>query len=281
MEKKYFVRHSIETPNSLVSREEKVGEQYIFWKFKFNDAEVLIFDSDNGLFTDCYVRADSVKNAELLALTHTENIISMIDFANLSASSPARLLITYNASEGVKKREFKQLRYTPIPERNLKKIDMDIFNDVFSSLDKNLEAKILRGIHWLRKSLLEEKHIDKFIALWSGLESISERLCDYYEIPVEKRVFECSDCGHIFFDSFIKGVKELFIEEMNDGKQLFGRSRGLRNNVIHGNIPLDDKFLSKVKKYNPELLKLLIKGVGKVIPLKPATVNKILLQKQR
>ncbi|MFX0137563.1 MAG: hypothetical protein ACFFDN_28250, partial [Candidatus Hodarchaeota archaeon] len=117
MEKKYFIRRIIVTPNSLASREEKESKKQWSWKFNFKDAEVLTYDAEYGLFTDCYIEADSSENAELKSKIYTENIVAMIDFTTLSASAPSNLIITYDASEKIIEREFKQIRYKTIPER--------------------------------------------------------------------------------------------------------------------------------------------------------------------
>ncbi|MFX0141617.1 MAG: hypothetical protein ACFFDN_48715, partial [Candidatus Hodarchaeota archaeon] len=180
--RKYFVRYFIETPNSISKRSEVESSKSAAWKFNIGKKEIALYDRKNGLSSDIYLEEKSLERAEQESKAIIENILNLIDFSNSSASSPALLMTIYDASPNLSKREFKQIIYMPISDRNFKVVKEDVFGEIFSSFDKNQEARIARAISWLRKAHLEENHIDEFIAYWTGLESINKLLCDFFEI---------------------------------------------------------------------------------------------------
>ena len=238
MNKTYFIRQFIETPNSISSRKDIDREDFKRWKFKLESGELILYDSKLGLFTDCYIEADSSEKAELLSTGYTEHLVSIIDYLTASSSPSSHFVLIYEATENVAKREFKQIIHTTFAERNIKKINQNAFSDIFLTLDKNFDSRLVRALNWIRKANLVEYHIDKFISYWAGLESISGLLCDYYQIPEEERILKCPHCGKKVFDSFLKGVKELFLAEIENDKDLFYKIRGARNNITHGIVQL-------------------------------------------
>ncbi len=275
----YFIRRFIETPNSISSRKEIETGNFKTWKFKFKSGELILYDSKYGLFTDSYIKASSSDNARHLSKAYTENLVSLIDFITASSSPSSCLILLYESSENLPKRDFKQIFHKSFEERNIKEIDKKAFRDLFLALDKNLDPRLLGALSWIRKANLQKIPIDKFISYWTGLESISSLLCDHYEIPGEERVFKCQNCERIIFPSSIKGIRKLFLNEIKDDKQLFGKIRDTRNKIIHGLVQLDEKFIKKIEEYNPFVKKALIMGIGKLIPISDDITEKITEQK--
>ncbi len=275
----YFIRRFIETPNSISSRKEIETRNFKIWKFKFKSGELILYDSKYGLFTDSYIKASSSDNAEHLSKTYTENLVSLIDFITASSSPSSRLILLYESSENLLKRDFKQIFHKLLKERNIKEIDQKAFKDLFLALDKNLDPRLFRALGWRRKANLQKIPIDKFISYWTGLESISSLLFDHYKIPEEERAFKCKNCGQFIFPSSLKGVKKLFLNEIKDDKQLYYKIRDTRNKIIHGLVQLDEEFIKKIEKYNPFVKKALIIGIGKLIPISDDITGKITEQK--
>ena len=54
MDKTYFIRYFIETPNSISARKDLDKDDFAAWKFKFRSGELILYDSKLGLFTDSY-----------------------------------------------------------------------------------------------------------------------------------------------------------------------------------------------------------------------------------
>lgn len=279
MEKKYFVRYMIDTPNSIEKRQGVEGRVHSAWKFNLGKSEFALIDYDFGLYSDFYLKAYSIMKAEQKSKAIIETILNFIDYSTVSASAPAFLAIIYDATENQSRREFKQIIYKTLLDRNITVIDKDIFGEIFQAFNKNKDSRIVRAVSWLRKAFLEEKPIDKFIAFWTGLECINVLLCDNFEIPPDERKWKCSKCDTTILPISSKGIKALFIDELKIKKKRFEKIRDARNNLLHGRIPLDDDFVSEIREYNPLVKNVLITGLGKLLKLKNETIEKILKEK--
>lgn len=275
----YFVRYFIETPNSISKRLKLESGETVAWKFNLDKNEIALYDLKDGLGADIYLEEESLERAELESIAIIENILNFIDYSTSSASSAALLLIIYDASPNLSKREFRQIIYKRLLDRNIKVLNTDIFNEMFLSFYENPQAEIARSTSWLRKAQLEENHIDKFIAYWTGLESINKLLCDFFEISDEDRRWTCNKCNITIQALSLIGVKTLFIKEMSVDNKTFKKIRNARNGLLHGNIPVDDNFLNQIKAYNPLVRTALFIGIGKLLKVKSETITKILEEK--
>jgi len=278
MSKRYFVRYFIETPNSVGNRKDIEAGKIFGWKFNLGNNKISFYDHKEGLFSDCYIEADSLNGAKDKSMTFIENILNLIDFSTSSASASPQFINIYDASPNLHSREYKQVLYIPIRERNVAVIDKDFFGELFSLFDKNKDERIVRATSWLRKGYLERKHVDKFIAFWTGLESINELLCDLFKIPSDERRLQCKNCGELLHP-ITAGIKKLFIDEIKIGEEKFENIRGVRGKFLHGGGPLDDDFVNKIKEYNPIVKKALIVGIGKLLGIEEKGIDKIIRQK--
>lgn len=278
MAKRYFVRYFIETPNSVGNRKDIESGKIFGWKFNLGNNEISLYDHKEGLFSDCYIEADSLNGAEDKSRAFIENILNLIDFSTSSASAAPQFINIYDASPNLFSREYKQVFYIPILERNVAVIDKDFFGELFNIFDKNKDERIVRAISWLRKGYLERKHVDKFIAFWTGLESINELLCDLFKIPSDERRLKCKNCGELLH-SITAGIKKLFIDEIKIGEEKFENIRRARAKLLHGSGPLGNDFVNKIKEYNPIVKKTLIVGLGKLLGMEEKDIDKIIQQK--
>lgn len=278
--KRYFVRYFIKTPNSIGNRREVEEGKVFGWKFNLGNNEISLYDHKEGLFSDCYIEADSLKAAEEKSRTFIENILNLVDFSTSSASSPPLLINVYDASPDLIERDYKQVFYFPLSERNFAVIDKEIFTKIFQVFNKNKDERITRAISWLRKGYLEQKYIDKFIAFWTGLESINELLCDLFKIPSDERRLKCKNCGALLHP-ITAGIKKLFIDEIKIDEEKFENIRRTRAKLLHGGGPVDDDFVNKIKEYNPLIKKTLIVGLGKLLEMDKKDIDKIIQQKSK
>lgn len=281
MAKRYFVRYFIKTPNSIGSRQEIESGKAFAWKFNFGDTEISLYDHKQGLFADFYIYAESFNYAEKKSKTFIENILNLIDFSTSSASSLVLLISGYDASKGLLEREYKQVFYVPIRERNVNVINKKIFSEIFDIFGKNEDERIVRAVSWLRKGYFEQKPIDKFIAFWTSLESLNELLCDFFKISTENRKIKCNKCGNVVFNISSIGIKKLFIDEANIDKELFEKIRGARGKLLHGGGPLNDNFVNEIKLCIPLTRKALITGIGKLLQMSDESIEDIVQQKPK
>ncbi len=277
---KYFTRYFIETPNSVGNRKDIELCKIFGWKFNLGNNEISLCDCKEGLFSDCYIEADSLNGAEDKSRAFIENILNLIDFSTSSASATPQFINIYDASPNLLGREYKQVFYIPIREKNVVVINEDFFGKLFNLFDKNKDRRIVRAISWLRKGYLERKDVDKFIAFWAGLESINELLCDLFKIPSEERILKCKNCDKLLHP-ITAGIKKLFIDEIKIGGEGFKNIKGMRAKLLHGGGPLDNDFVNKIKEYNPIVKKSLIVGLGKLLEMEEKDIDKINQQKSK
>lgn len=278
MNKKYFVRYVIETPNSIANRKGIEGHNVVAMKFNLDKTEISLYDHKYGLISDSYLEAESLDEAEQKSKVFIENILNLIDYSTSSASGPALLVIAYDATDDLNQRAFKQIIYKSLLERNIKVVKQEIFEDIFKAFDKNKDARIVRATSWLRKAYLEKNYIDKFIAYWTGLESINDLLCDFFLISAEDRKWKCS-CGRTILPVSSVGIKTLFLDAIKIDNRQFSKIRNARNDLIHGNAPLDDNFVEEIKQYSPICKKALIVGIGILLGIGGDIIDEITKEK--
>lgn len=274
--KRYFARYFILTPNCISGRYKIERGNPQGWKFLFGDAEISLIDDKKGLWADCFLFAKNLDHAEEKSNVLIENILGLIDFTTSSYSSSS-FVSSYEASPDLKMKRYKEVLHIPTQERNIAVINERIFEEIFG---KSIEERILRGISWLRKGYLEQKYVDKFIAFWTGLESISELLCDFFDISTEDRKRICNKCGNTIDERISSlGTKTLFLKEIENNKKLFRRIRGARGKLLHGGGPLSEEFIGEIKTYNPLIRKALITGIGKLLEISDEAVKSVVQRK--
>lgn len=279
--KKYFTRYFIETPNSVGNRKDLENGKILGWKFNFGNNEISIYDDKLGLWVDCYIEADSLSIVEEKSKSFIENILNLIDFSTSSASNAPTFILLYEATDGLWTRPFKQIFYISLPERNISQIDKDIFEKIFKSFNKNQETRVARAISWLRKGYLEPKYVDKFVAFWTGLESLNELLCDFFKISNEDRKIKCNRCGKEISTLSSIGIKTLFLNEVKIGAKLFEKIRKARGKLSHGGGPLDNTFIEEIKKYIPLVRKALVTGIGRLLLVENEIIENMLQKSTR
>jgi hypothetical protein len=128
---------------------------------------------------------------------------------------------------------------------------------------------------------LEQQLIDKFVAFWTGLESINELLCDLLNIANKDRETRCNKCGNLISSVSSVGIKKLFVDNIDIKTELFEKIRKARGKLLHGGGPLDNNFIEEIKRYIPLVKKALIMGIGRLLSIKSETIEKILKKNNR
>jgi len=211
-------------------------------------------------------------DAEEKASVLIENILTLIDFSTGSCSSSS-FVSSYDASPNLPRREYKQVFRVPTRERNVTVIDMRVFGELF---DKPKDERIVRSMSWLRKGYLEQNHVDRFIAFWTGLESINELLCDFFGVPTKDRKFKCNKCGNTVDNLSSIGIKKLFLKVAKVDNALFSQIRKARGKLLHGGGPLSNDFVNRIREYNTVVKKALVIGIGKLLQIDDKIIKSII-----
>jgi hypothetical protein len=245
------------------------------YRFTLGNTELVFYDLKDGMVADTYIQAESIDEAENKSKLTVETIMSLIDYATSSASSPGIITTIYDATEGVDKREFRKVIHLPMPERGLKKIDPEVFRSVLEKFFvEGFPPEISRALALLRKGYIEKDAVNRFIFLWSGLEALNSLLADKFAIPLEDRYLKCDHCGKKTGSFKSVGIEKLFTNQLSYTKKVFHDIRRARGKFLHGHSASQD-FINEIKTYNPSLRKALIHGIGLLMDLKNSTIQEI------
>jgi hypothetical protein len=276
MKKRFFSRYSIKTPNSLLSRLEKAEGKSRIWQLAFGADEMCLHDYGQGIRSDIYLDANDIDDAIHISNTYAENIMGVLDLSTTSPSMAARLDFIYDASPLIKDRDFYQFHYLPADERNIRKIDGDMFDKLFHSMDEYFDGRITRAAQWFKRAQNEEDNITRFIFYWTGLESLNLLLCEHYGISEDDRELKCPKCKHRIFPVTSVGIKRLIIDDIKSPARDFSTIRELRVRLMHGQGKWDRAFLEDVKKFIPTLRTALLTGICMIIHLDADTMRTLL-----
>ncbi|WP_196894746.1 methylamine utilization protein MauJ [Aureivirga marina] len=125
-----------------------------------------------------------------------------------------------------------------------RKVDKNIFNDAFKEYRKlhlTDHKTYLRALSWFRKAKCTQDPIDKFLAFWNSIETVSNKYNPYRENCSGRgticHIWECfkkvwGDCENW---EFINGNSN-WIDECNE----------IRRNIAHGIIPIEIQEIEKI-----------------------------------
>ncbi len=173
------------------------------------------------------------------------------------------------------------LQYLPWPgkARPMRKLDTDSFTLVWNRLmrkhPRELE-KVARAMRWLRKSLLESDNLDRFSALWTGLESLNAQAIVLHDLKSDRtRLLKCPECGHSFADMPpATGMQYLVESTPGIPNDTWSRAKKLRNSLLHGGEV--DAARRAAPTLSPGLHKALIWGMLDVLEVPEAERSRLL-----
>ena len=121
--------------------------------------------------------------------------------------------------------------------------------------------------------------MNKFIYLWTGLESINLLLCEHFSIPPADRELRCSKCNHKIYPVTNIGIKKLFADTLKLPPSVFSSVRDSRVRLMHGQGKWDKAFLDNIRQQTPIMRNALIYGICTLIHIEAGIIQKILAEK--
>jgi hypothetical protein len=94
--------------------------------------------------------------------------------------------------------------------------------------------RVGRALRWLRKMHTEDDILDRFLAGWTGLETLNPELCTHFVVPDSADDIRDCECGKKLVRKVPRanGLKELFVRA---GKQdVYDKCSKARNGLVHG-----------------------------------------------
>ena len=142
-----------------------------------------------------------------------------------------------------------------------------------SGMLQRSSKRVIRAIRWLRKMHTEDDILDRFLAGWTGLETLNPELCDHFGVdPSADDVRTCGKCGEKLVQKVPRatGLKELFVRE---GKQeVYDACSQARNGLLHGFRDIS-KVTALAREHTSDVGLMLAKGIqllsGNPIPTDP------------
>lgn len=133
--------------------------------------------------------------------------------------------------------------------------------------------RILCAIRWLRKMHTEDDLLDRFLAGWTGLETLNPELCRHYGVePSADDVRDCENCGGKLVRKVPRatGLKELFVRE---GKlDVYDACAPARNGLVYGFKEIGE-LTALARQHTSDVGLILAKGIqilsGIAVPTDP------------
>ncbi len=151
------------------------------------------------------------------------------------------------------------------PMRQLKKSDFAVLWEHLMQKPVQDWGAVARAVRWLRKSLLEIDNLDRFTALWTGLEALNAQVIAKHGLKDKPlRLLECPKCKHVFADAPPLSGAQLIVESTPTiPADTWSKAKKHRNALIHGGGV--DKARREAPKLSPDLHKALVWGILDVL----------------
>ncbi|MDB5307803.1 MAG: hypothetical protein JWO38_2005 [Gemmataceae bacterium] len=103
-----------------------------------------------------------------------------------------------------------------------------------TSMLEKASNRIGRALRWLRKMHTEDDILDRFVAGWTGLETLNPELCAHFGVPDSADDIRDCGCGRKLVRKVPRanGLKELFVREGMKG--VYDKCSKARNGLVHG-----------------------------------------------
>ncbi len=164
-----------------------------------------------------------------------DGLLSTAFAATLADMQASRPIFVCDARADVIDREFIHFFYDRMVVGRRAQFDVKTWIDHIAPGILNADHRVIRAVRWLRKMFSEDDILDRFIAGWTGLETLNPLLSDHFGVPrsaEEKQA--CGSCGHetVRHVPRVTGVKELLFRE--GAEELYKECHGARNGLVHG-----------------------------------------------
>lgn len=169
--------------------------------------------------------ADNLNHAGALIESASDFLLSVLAVSAAAEVPPLHLELIYEDTHGRTTGEMLRFLAIPIPEVKLRKIYWDHLEPIFVktlNADPKLSDRLRRTLWWYRRALSETDVLNRFSALWVGLETLNPRLAELWHLA----------------DNGLAGIIKLLTEIPEGGQQVAQRAKRLRHEILHGFVEL-------------------------------------------
>ena len=169
----------------------------------------------------------------------------------LATGGPAydiKVIKAYESTPEVEIREYWQFFYNAIEKVGSSYSDIEHSSGLIYRFLEVQKERVSRAVHWYRKSLQEADPLDRFIYIWTGLETLNRLMKEIH--PGEVEIAKCKQCG---FTRTFEGTAALkkFFDTGLSNVDLYSKARGLRHELLHGYKNLDEIIEEVLKILGP------------------------------
>lgn len=185
-----------------------------------------------GLHVVVTILNSSFDKAVTAARGLTKGVMSLFSYMAFVGLPDPRVMKAYEITPGMTVGEFRQYHYDiPVETTSIRHIDRNQLKVALEAFNEELDSvRISRAVHWYRIGLLSTDVLDRYTALWTGLETLNPILRNRYGLEVEWST--CTNCGHKS-TPIQNGVKRL-VDEVSKEERIWKRLRRIRASILHG-----------------------------------------------
>jgi hypothetical protein len=169
------------------------------------------------------------------AQTMCDGVVSSAFALTLADMRESFPVLVCDATAGLEERPFVHFFADQLVMGRRALLDPKQWSDQASGVFNQSSKRVVRAIRWLRKMHTEDDILDRFLAGWTGLETLNPELCKHFGVsPTGEDIRECGKCGEKLVRNVPRatGLKELFVRE---GKEaVYSDCSPARNGLVHG-----------------------------------------------
>ena len=248
-----------------------IGDLVIsFRRFK-DQRDRIISELNYGWIIEVKLSAENIDDAISQASEISEFFLSAFCFESGCESYPSNIILSYEITEAVEKRIFRQyfrnLSFRSSPTQIA-------FSSFFEHSEKILSFKtdhknrIYRALRWFRKGIMSDDPIDQFLFFWHGLETLNSPLAEHFECDknITKEIErQCKKCGQKYMDhiSTLGGIEALY-DNIKIDRAKRTKIKDMRNGISHGFKNLSELYGDAIELL-PTMAKILHIGITKIL----------------
>ncbi|MFW9887057.1 MAG: hypothetical protein ACFFER_02670 [Candidatus Thorarchaeota archaeon] len=210
--------------------------------------------------------SDSLDNAIGPAKGFTRGILSLLSYMTNAGLPEPIVMKAYEITPGEKISHFRQYHYDiPADTFSIRDMDRDLLKKAITGFNvESHSLRISRALHWYRIGILSTDVLDRYVALWTSLETLNIILIELYNLEVE--MGKCPDCGRETVP-IPNGIRTLVNDLFSDKKKIWRRLRETRASIVHGFRTFAD-ITPEARELLPYLEKSVEKALDEILNLK-------------
>jgi hypothetical protein len=163
-------------------------------------------------------------------------------------------------------REFQQFIEDDLGLRPTRRIPkgapVEVFQKLFE-LQPDSYKRLSRALRWYRGALTTDDVLDRFTQMWAAFETLNPVLGKHLGVPMFEEA-KCPKCGEAIKRPVAGGAYGWIEHEL--GREVAGKTRRLRNGLLHGYEDLD-KLAAIAREILPGLERALSTAIGELLGL--------------